>query len=157
MPDYPKNQMTSFTPLNMAVPLYCRKKAKRYIIGYNCWRFDVADPEFLRSLTSSGEVEITVTGRKSGRSISTPVWFVYEGGKLYLLPVKGSDSEWYKNVIAKPEIQISAKGRKVTVKADPISDAAKIKEEVEKFKSKYGAGEIKKYYSKLDAAIEALI
>jgi len=117
----------------------------------------MADPEFLRDLASSREVEITVTGRKSGRSISTPVWFVHEGGNLYLLPVKGSDSDWYKNVTAKPEMQISAKGRKITVKANPLSDPGKVKEVVEKFRSKYGAGEIRKYYSKLDAAIEVSI
>ena len=117
----------------------------------------MADPEFLKGLTSSREVEITVTGRKSERSISTPVWFVHEGGKLYLLPVKGSDSDWYKNVTAKPEMQISAKGRKITVKANPLSDAGKVKEVVEKFRSKYGAGEIRRYYSKLDAAIEVPI
>ena len=35
------------------------------------------------------EITISVTGRKSGRSISNPVWFVLEGDKLYLLPVKG--------------------------------------------------------------------
>jgi len=38
------------------------------------------------------EINITVTGRKSGRSISIPVWFVLEGEKLSLLPVRGSDA-----------------------------------------------------------------
>jgi len=114
----------------------------------------MADSEFLKGLASSREVEITVTGRRSGRSISTPVWFVHESGKLYLLPVNGSDSNWYKNVMTKPEMQISAKGRKVTVKASPILDPDKFKKVVEKFRSKYGAGEIRRYYSKLDAAIE---
>ena len=33
------------------------------------------------------EINITVTGRKSGRTISIPVWFVGESDKLYLLPV----------------------------------------------------------------------
>jgi len=117
----------------------------------------MVDVDFLSSLTSSREVEITVTGRKSGRSISTLVWFVHEDGTLYLLPVEGSDSDWYKNVMAESEMQISAKGRKVTVKASPLSDPGKVKEVVEKFRSKYGAGEIKKYYSKLDAALEAPI
>ena len=79
---------------------------------------------------------------------------MHESGKLYLVPVKGSETEWYKNVIAEPEMQISAKGRKLALKANPILDPSKVKEVVEKFKSKYGAGEIKKYYSKLDAAIE---
>lgn len=115
------------------------------------------DPEFLKSLTSTKEVKITLTGRKSGRSISTPVWFVHEGGKLYLVPVKGSDSNWYKNVVAKPTVQISAKGRTITAKAKPISDSNKVKEVVDKFRSKYGTGEINKYYSKLDVAIEVPI
>jgi len=112
------------------------------------------DQEFVMNLVSTREVEITVTGRKSGRSISTPVWFIHEAEKLYLVPVKGSDSSWYKNVIAKPTMQISAKGRKITVKAKPVSDAQKIDYVVEKLRSKYGAGEVKKYYSKLDAALE---
>ena len=33
------------------------------------------------------EINISVTGRKSGRTISIPVWFVLEDVKLYLLPV----------------------------------------------------------------------
>jgi deazaflavin-dependent oxidoreductase (nitroreductase family) len=33
------------------------------------------------------EIEISVTGRNSGRTISIPVWFVLDGENLYLLPV----------------------------------------------------------------------
>ena len=43
------------------------------------------------------EITITVIGRKSGRSISIPIWFVFEDPTLYLLPVQGSDTQWYKN------------------------------------------------------------
>jgi GTP-binding protein EngB required for normal cell division len=35
------------------------------------------------------QIKISVIGRKSGRTISIPVWFVLEGDKLYLLPVPG--------------------------------------------------------------------
>jgi len=35
------------------------------------------------------QINLSVTGRKSGRTISIPVWFVLEGEKLYLLPVQG--------------------------------------------------------------------
>jgi len=114
----------------------------------------MVDTEFLRNLAGTNEVEITVTGRKSGRSISTPVWFIQEASKLYLVPVKGSDSNWYKNVLAKPEMQIAAKGTKVTLRAKPVSNSGTINEVVEKLRSKYGAGEVKKYYSQLDAALE---
>jgi deazaflavin-dependent oxidoreductase (nitroreductase family) len=123
-------------------------------VAYVSNRTVMADSEFLKNLASTGEIEITVRGRKSGRSFSAPVWFVQEGGKLYLVPVKGSDSNWYKNVVATPTMQIAAKGRKISVKANPISNPGRVNEVVERLKSKYGAGEVKKYYSKLDAAIE---
>jgi hypothetical protein len=45
-------------------------------------------------VSRSREINISVTGRKSGRSISIPVWFVLEDDKLFLLPVQGSDTQW---------------------------------------------------------------
>ena len=56
------------------------------------------------------QIKISVVGRKSWRTISIPVWFVLEGEKLYLLPVQGSDTQWYKNVLKKPSIGIDARG-----------------------------------------------
>jgi deazaflavin-dependent oxidoreductase (nitroreductase family) len=61
-------------------------------------------------LSRSSEVKITVTGRKSGRAISKPVWFVLEDGTLYLLPVYGSDTQWYKNVLKNPMVRVDARG-----------------------------------------------
>ena len=63
------------------------------------------------------EITISVTGRKSGRAISNPVWFVSEEDKLYLLPVKGSDTQWYKNVLKNPTVRIEARGAEAEVKA----------------------------------------
>jgi hypothetical protein len=56
-------------------------------------------------LTRYRQIKVSVIGRKSGRTISNPVWFVLEGEKLYLLPVKGSDTQWYKNVLKEPKIR----------------------------------------------------
>ena len=50
------------------------------------------------------QIKISVIGRKSGQTISIPVWFVLEGEKLYLLPVQGSDTQYYKNLLAKASI-----------------------------------------------------
>jgi len=63
-------------------------------------------------LSRSRQVNITVIGRKSGRAISIPVWFVLEDDKLDLLPVQGSDTQWYKNVLKNPSIRIEAGGRR---------------------------------------------
>lgn len=99
------------------------------------------------------EITISVTGRKSGRTISNPVWFVSEDDKLYLLPVEGSDTQWYKNVLKNPKIRVTAKDTEAELKAAPITDAKQVKSVAEKFRDKYGASEVKKYYSKFDAAV----
>jgi len=101
------------------------------------------------------EINITVTGRKSGRTISIPIWFVWEDDTLYLLPVKGSDTQWYKNVLKNPSIRIDARGAEVKLKTLSITDAAQVKSVVEKFRGKYGATDVKKYYSKFDVAVVA--
>jgi deazaflavin-dependent oxidoreductase (nitroreductase family) len=95
------------------------------------------------SLSRSQEITISVTGRKSGRTISVPVWFVYDD-KLYLLPVKGSDTQWYKNVLENPKMRIDAGGVKAEINAIPITDAKQVSAVVEKFRGKYGAGDVKK-------------
>jgi len=104
-------------------------------------------------LSRSREITITVTGRKSGRAISIPVWFVLEADTLYLVPVEGSDTQWFKNVLAKPTIRIDARGAEAEFQAVAITDAPQVSAVVEKFRDKYGAGDVKKYYSKLDVAM----
>jgi len=103
-------------------------------------------------LSRSREITITVTGRKSGRTISIPVWFVLDEDKLYLLPVQGSDTQWYKNVLKNPTIRIKAAGAEAEFKAVPITDHKRVSSVVEKFRAKYGASDVKKYYSKFDVA-----
>ena len=127
---------------------------ENYIPVISLGSTDMALEEFKKALKSTDEIEITVTGRRSGRKTSRPVWFVQEGETLYLLPVTGSDSNWYKNVLKNPTLTLAAKGVKWTAKATPILDAAKVRDIVEKFRAKYGAGEVKKYYSKFGVAIK---
>jgi deazaflavin-dependent oxidoreductase (nitroreductase family) len=103
------------------------------------------------------EITITVTGRKSGRTISNPVWFMFDDEKLYLLPVTGSDTQWYKNVLKKPSIRVDARGEQVELTVIPITDTKQVSSVVDKFRAKYGAGDVKKYYSKFDVAVVAQI
>jgi len=99
----------------------------------------MAREAFTKALKSTNEIELTVTGRESGRAIPNPVWFVQEGETLYLLPVRGSDGDWYKNVLKNPTITLAAQGTQWTATATPIKDAAKIHDVVEKFRAKHGA------------------
>src|SRR6266699_5087888 len=101
------------------------------------------------------EIKISVTGRNSGRTISIPVWFVLEDDKLYLLPVQGSDTQWYKNVLKNPSIRVDARGAAAEVKVVLVTDATQVSSVVEKFRTKYGTNNVKKYYSKFDVAVLA--
>lgn len=103
------------------------------------------------------EIKLTVIGRKSGKAISIPVWFVLEGDTLYLLPVQGSDTQWYRNVLETQKIRIEAKGGEAGSVARPITQSREVESVIEKFREKYGAADVKKYYSKLDVAIVATL
>jgi hypothetical protein len=99
------------------------------------------------------QIKISVIGRNSGKTISIPVWFVLEGRKLYLLPVQGSDTQWYRNVLQNPTIRIDARGVEAGFRAAPLANAKAVKSVIEKFREKYGAKDVKKYYSKFDVAV----
>jgi len=101
------------------------------------------------------QIKLTVVGRKSGQEISNPVWFVFDDGKLYLLPVRGSDTHWYHNALKNPTIKIDARGAERSFRAAPIKQTEAVKSVVDKFCEKYGAGDVKKYYSKFDVAVLA--
>lgn len=101
------------------------------------------------------EITISVMGRNSGRTISIPVWFVLENEKLYLLPVQGSGTQWYKNVLKNPSIHLDARGAEAKLQAVPITDLPTVSSVVEKFRDKYGVNDVRKYYSKLDVAVFA--
>jgi deazaflavin-dependent oxidoreductase (nitroreductase family) len=106
------------------------------------------------ALESAKEIEITVTGRRSGRKISNPVWFVHEGERLYLMPVTGTDSDWYKNLRTTPTIRVATPQEAMDASATAITDAARVESIVAKFRDKYGAAQVEAYYPKPNVAVE---
>jgi hypothetical protein len=106
------------------------------------------------ALETASQVELTVTGRRSGIDTSRPVWFVREGDTLYLLPVGGSESAWYRNVLKTPTIRLAAGGAETSAQATPIADPRAVTDVVDKFRTKYGAADVDRYYPKRDVAVE---
>ncbi len=109
---------------------------------------------FTADLQDTDQIDITVTGRVTGRQFSLPIWFVAEQGMACLLPVRGSDSDWYKNVLATPSFRLTANGASVTATATPITDPARVQQVVGMFRAKYGADQIAAYYPKTDVAVQ---
>jgi deazaflavin-dependent oxidoreductase (nitroreductase family) len=113
--------------------------------------------EFTEALRGSNEVNLAVTGRLTGRQIANPVWFVREGDTVYLLPVRGSDTSWFKNVRSIPTVRLRANGASVTATAEPLTDHGRVGDVIQKFRTRYGPDQIDRYYSKLDAAVEVSV
>jgi hypothetical protein len=103
-------------------------------------------------LNRASEITLRVKGRKSGRNIPRPVWFVHKDNTLYLMPNYGSDTNWYKNFLANQTLKISVSGEEIPAGGKPITDSNRVRDVVNKFSSKYG--DVRKYYPKPDVAVE---
>lgn len=110
--------------------------------------------DLYQRLNRVNEITLSVKGRKSGRDIPRPVWFVHEGNTLFLIPVQGSDTNWYKNLLIGQTLKISVNGAEIPTRGKPITDSNRVDDVVRKFRSKYGEGDVKKYYTKFDVAVE---
>ena len=113
----------------------------------------MAAMEFLEALKPRREVDLTV--KRSGKWTTRPVWFAVEGSAIYLLPMYGLDTKWYKYAIANPEIELSVSGKTTRAHAGPVLDAEKLADVIELFRSKYA--ELGRYYRKLEAAVAVTI
>jgi len=107
-----------------------------------------------RAFDAADELEITVVGRRSGRQISLPVWFVRDDDRLLLIPVHGSATAWYKNVRHDPTIRVAASGARLTTRSRPIDDPDEVRDAVDRFRAKYGSDTFDEYYPQHDVAIE---
>lgn len=109
---------------------------------------------FEAALEARNEIELTTTGRVTAKLASRPVWFVRGGRKLYLIPVTGTDSNWYKNVLKTPAIQLTAGNARYSAMATPITDPGIVARVLEDFRAKYGAQDVAAYYTNPNVAVE---
>jgi deazaflavin-dependent oxidoreductase (nitroreductase family) len=110
--------------------------------------------ELRSALEGTNELDLTVTGRKSGQESTRPIWFVEDGDRLLLLPVTGSDSNWFRNIVKTPKVRLETDGADLSATARPLEDADGVGQVVEKFRQKYGADQVERYYPKPNAAVE---
>ena len=61
---------------------------------------------------------------------------------------------WYKDLLVDPMLKISVNGVETPARGKAVTDSNRVDDIVKKFKSKYSEGEVKKYYTKFDVAVE---
>ncbi len=76
----------------------------------------------LQDLADDDFCYLTTTGRRSGRPHTIEIWFALAGSTLYLLSGGRDRSDWVKNVLAHPEVQVKIRERLFTGQARVVSD-----------------------------------
>src|SRR5215831_18962467 len=72
----------------------------------------------LEKVADQSTVDLTTTGRKSGKPHTKPIWFVYDQGHLYLQAGQGGKTDWYQNLKNNPQM---------TLKIDTVTFQGKAK------------------------------
>ncbi len=114
----------------------------------------MAQADFVKALRDREEISITVKGRRSGREVRLPVWFTLEGKTVWLLPLHGARTQWYRNVLADRRITLRAGRHAVAVVVRPRRARTAVRRVVEQFRKKYSADLVARYYDHSDAVVE---
>jgi deazaflavin-dependent oxidoreductase (nitroreductase family) len=114
----------------------------------------MAADDFAKALKRRRQISITVTGRRTGRAITMPVWFVSDDRALWLLPVYGSKTQWYRNLKKDRAIAVQAGSERQDFRAKLVKSAGVVSSVVRQFREKYTSEEVKRWYSGLDVAVQ---
>ena len=91
----------------------------------------------LEKVAGQSTVEITTTGRKSGKPHTKPIWFVYDQGHFYLQSGKEGKSDWYLNLKKNPQLSLKIGALTFSGKAKFVEDAQETERIHGLFSSKY--------------------
>ncbi len=74
---------------------------------------------------------ITTLGRKTGTQRSTPLQFEQVGGSYYVASARGTRADWYRNLVACPEVEVQVADKRFTTQARPILEVSEIADYLE--------------------------
>lgn len=80
--------------------------------------------EILAALSDEDYCYLTTKGRVSGRPHEIEIWFGVAGNIIYLLSGGGTDSDWVKNLISHPSVEVGIATSHFTGTARLVSDSA---------------------------------
>jgi deazaflavin-dependent oxidoreductase (nitroreductase family) len=69
---------------------------------------------------------LTTTGRKSGQPRVTPLQYEEINGKYYLGSARGTQSDWYRNIVAEHHVEVWVKNRRFRGMAETVTDPVRI-------------------------------
>jgi deazaflavin-dependent oxidoreductase (nitroreductase family) len=69
---------------------------------------------------------LTTTGRKSGLPRVTPLQFEEVDDVYYVASARGQEADWFRNLLANPQVEIQVRGQRISALAEPITEAKRI-------------------------------
>lgn len=69
---------------------------------------------------------LTTTGRKSGLSRKTPLQYEEIDGAYYAGSARGPNADWFRNIVANPNVRLQIGARHFDAIAEPVTDPARI-------------------------------
>ena len=82
-------------------------------------------------------IELTTTGRKTGKEHTKPIWFVVSDGKIIVQAGKDGKADWYQNLLETPAALVRRDGYLFRVRAKPVTDPARVEAIHRMFLDKY--------------------
>jgi len=82
-----------------------------------------SDPPSVEDLASHLTVDLTTTGRRSGRPSRIEIWWFHVAGRFYITGTPGP-RDWYANIVTDPRVVIHVAGRDLEGLAYPVLDPA---------------------------------
>ncbi len=74
---------------------------------------------------------LTTTGRKSGLPRVTPLQYEVVESDYYITSARGQGADWFKNILANPQVHVKIRDREFDALAEPVTDPARIADFIE--------------------------
>lgn len=74
---------------------------------------------------------LTTIGRKSGQPHVTPLQFEEVDGKIFIASARGTDADWFKNILSNPKVHIQIRKQEFDADAEPVTDPLRIADFIE--------------------------
>jgi deazaflavin-dependent oxidoreductase (nitroreductase family) len=94
-------------------------------------------PEDVRAVEDESTVDLVTVGRKSGLERRATIWFVTDGGRIYVQSGKDGGTDWYRNLTKNPDVKLELPSRTLAGRARMGEDGEESRRVHELFRKKY--------------------
>jgi hypothetical protein len=105
-------------------------------------------------LSKEMELDVAYARSKDGRTRVIPVWFTVNGRKIELFSMYWVKTKWFIDVEKGGILELRSKGWKRGAGPSVVRNSEAVEGIKQRFSSKYGTEEVKRYYPTSEVALE---